>query len=154
MKLNNNHQLNFCFDTMASKRHKTCILLNTLLRDPCVPKTRTNKLRGWRGTNFTLQLKIKHSIRFAPRAACSLFSTSAKKLSLQEKCPANWFVKKREGVRGETGTEISPFFLSRQVKCAVRPGQWSRPFTCKDEVYGASRVLWPVFRLQLRGTKA
>ena len=69
-------------------------------------------------------------------------------------CPANWFVNMREGVRGETGREISPFFQSRQVKCAVRAGQWSRPFTCKDEVYGVSRVLWPLFRLQLRGTKA
>lgn len=45
-----------------------------------------------------------------PSAACSLFSTSVKKWYLQEKCPANWFVKTREGVRGETGTEMSSFF--------------------------------------------
>lgn len=112
-------------------------------------KSRTHKRKSWRRNAFSLRLKIKH-----PRAACSLFSTSVKKSSLQEKCPANWFVKTREGVRRETGREISLFFQSRQVKCAVRPRQWNRPFTCKDEVYGASRVLWPVFRLQLRGTKA
>lgn len=112
-------------------------------------KCRTHKRKSWRSTAFSLRLKTQH-----PRAARSLFSTSVKKLSFREKCPANWFVKMREGVRGETGRDISLFFQSRQVKCAVRPGQWSRPFTCKDEVYGASRVLWPVFRLQLRGTKA
>lgn len=103
-------------------------------------KCRTHKRKSWRSTAFSLRLKTQH-----PRAARSLFSTSVKKLSFREKCPANWFVKMREGVRGETGREISLFFQSRQVKCAVRPGQWSRPFTCKDEVYGASRVLWPVF---------
>lgn len=82
------------------------------------------------------------------------YLASVKTLSLQEECPANWFVKMRECVRRETGREVPPFSQSRQVKCAVRLRQWSPPFTCKDEVYGVSRVLWPVFRLQLRGNKA
>lgn len=40
------------------------------------PKSRTNKLRDWRGTNFSLRLKIKHPIRFALKAACSLVQRS------------------------------------------------------------------------------
>lgn len=73
---------------------------------------------------------------------------------MKKKSPANWFIKMRVSQRGDAGEKLPFSFSPDRLNMQLA---WDKGVVfCHAKMRYIERAgfLWPVFRLQLRGTKA